>query len=123
MSVVKDEKPLWRAGLALSGPVIVLGVCVLIAGAVNRSLLRSPTLRGMNLLMMAFSVLALGMLLWGMKRGSRRLRRWDVRLSIVANIILLGLLALAFFSVRAADSTPSDMSAPQSVSGGGTGSQ
>ena len=120
MAVVKDEKPLWRAGLALSGPVIVLSVCALVAGLVNRSLLRSPTLRGMDLLMMALLILALAMLLWRMKRGSRRMRRWDVRLAIVANVILLVLLGLAFLSVRPTEVIQTDAATPQSVGGGGS---
>jgi hypothetical protein len=122
MSVVKDEKPLWRAGLALSGPVIVLSVAALLMGVANRSLFRSPTLRGMILLMMGLSILALGMLLWGMRRGSRRLRRWDVRLSILGNLILLVLLALAVFATHPAELNQTDAATPQSVGTSGDAS-
>jgi hypothetical protein len=121
MAVVKDEKPLWRTGLALSGPVIVVGVCALAAGLVNPALLRSATLRGMDLVMMALSVLALAMLLCGLRPHSRRLRRWDVRLSILGNVILLALLAISFFAVQPTEILQPDVSAPQSVAGGGAG--
>ena len=115
MAVVKDEKPLWRAGLALSGPVIVVSAAALIVGMVNRSLLRSPTLRGMMLLMMALLILALGMLLWRIRPGTRRLRRWDVRLAILANLILFVLLSLAFFLVQPSNGPGSEITAPRSA--------
>jgi hypothetical protein len=117
MSVVKDEKPLWRAGLALSGPVIVLGITALAVGLINRTLLASGALRGFFLAMMGLSVLALAMLLWGLRRGSRRLRRWDVRLSILANIALLGALVFVQLFVRPGHSTQTDLAGPQSVTG------
>jgi hypothetical protein len=112
---VKDEKPLWRAGITLSGPVIVISAAALVTGAINRQMFRLTTLRGLMLIMMALSVLALGMLLWRMRRGSRRLRRWDVRLSLLGNILVLILLGLAFFLVHPSDSTESDIGAPRSA--------
>src|SRR4051794_38742030 len=103
MAVFKGEKPLWGAGPGLSGPVIGLTVGALLVGVVNRSLLRSPTVRGLMLAVMALSILALGMLLWGMRPGSRRFRRWDVRLAVISNAILLVLLGLAFFLIHPGD--------------------
>lgn len=120
MAVVKDEKPLWRAGIALSGPVIVISAASLLIGVINHQLMRSPTLRGLMLVMMALCGLALGMLLWRMRKGSRRLRRWDVRLSILGNVVLLVLLALAFFLVHPIDSEGTDIGTPRSTMESGT---
>jgi hypothetical protein len=117
MAVVKDEKPLWRAGLALSGPVIVLGIAALIAGFVDRPLLGSPALRGFDLILIFLAILALGMLLWRVRRRSRRMRRWDVRLSIVANLALIAGLVIVLLVVRANESGQTDVGAPQSVVG------
>ena len=120
MAVVKDEKPLWRAGIALSGPVIVISAAALLVGVINHQLMGSPTLRGLMLVMMSLCGLALGMLLWRMRKGSRRLRRWDVRLAILGNVVLLILLALAFFLVRPVDSESSDIGTPRSAVENGT---
>ncbi len=120
MAVVKDEKPLWRTGLALSGPLIVLSVAALIIGVVNKSLLRSETLRGLLWGLIGLTIIALAMLVWGLRRGSRRLRRWDVRLAIAGNVILLLLMGYAALATGPANELAPDITAPQSAGGGAT---
>ena len=103
-SSASPSMPLWPIGTAIVLPVATLGVALIIAGWAAPGTVAHGFVHVFSYAVVIILITALMLILAGAKRGSRRLRRPMVWLSIVLSILVT--VGILFTQHRAAALAP-----------------
>src|SRR5438477_9404145 len=102
--------PVWPIGTALVLPIGTVGLALIVAGWVAPGAVARGFVRIFSYAVVVLLIVGLMLILVGLKRGSRRLRRPTVWISIVLSIVVS--IGMLFTQHRAAEMTPADAHAP-----------
>ena len=93
------DRAMWQIGVATAPPAATIGIAVAILGFLQPPLEVVPLVRGLAYLLVAVCVGSLGVILYGARPGSTRLRLKKVWLAIA--LALITIPALVYVDLRA----------------------